>query len=83
VVVDADGLPVAGVPNAMSREMDFANRARRQRVQIPSRIPSVISRADIDIVDVAQNAATGMLCNVREEFPLWYGAGPLGKMTNR
>src|SRR5437764_7843030 len=56
VVVDQD-IRVFG--RVMAGEMDLADRRRRQRVEIGDRIEPEVCRADVDVVDVAEDAATG------------------------
>src|SRR5216117_1296134 len=69
VVVDADRAPVLEFAHLVTREVDLADALRRQGVQIAPRIEAVVAGAYEDVVDVAQDAASGALGECRDEFP--------------
>ena len=56
----------------MAGEMDLADRRRRQCVEIGDRVELEVGRADVDVVDVAEDAATGR-GRFRPEFRLGNG----------
>src|ERR1700751_4406605 len=57
VVVDQNVHVLRGV---MAGEVDFADRLYRQRFEIGDRVEPEIPRADVNIVDVAEDAAAGL-----------------------
>src|SRR5262249_16019479 len=65
VVVDQD-THVLG--NAMASEVDLADRLDRQCVEIGKRIEPEIPRADMDVVDVAEDAAAGSMGDFRHKL---------------
>ena len=67
VVVDQDIHILGG---AMAGKMDLADRCRRQRVEVGDRVEPEILRADVDVVDVAEDAATGSAGGFGQEFLL-------------
>ena len=70
VVVDQDIHVLGGV---MAGEMDLADRCRRQRVEIGDRVEPEVCRADVDVVDVAEDAAAGSAGGFGQEFRLGDG----------
>src|SRR5258708_7179970 len=69
MVVDADQAAVVELAQLMTREMNFADALRRQGTQIAPRIEAVVAGAHEDVVDVAQDAASGAPGERRDEFP--------------
>src|SRR5215472_1555244 len=59
VIVDAQRAAALELTNAVAGEVDLADRGRRQSGEVDRRVPAVVAGADIDVVDVAQDAATG------------------------
>ena len=53
----------------VARDVDLGNALRRDAVQIIERIETVISRGDVDVIDVEQNSAIGPLHDFREKLP--------------
>src|SRR5579875_3048393 len=56
VVVDTQPQTPFDLLHAVPREMDLADRRAWQRCEIGARIPAVLAGADVDVVDVAQDA---------------------------
>src|SRR5262249_48079096 len=56
--------------NAMAGEVDLADRLDRQCVEIGKRIEPEIPRADMDVVDVAEDAAAGSMGDFRHKLRL-------------
>src|SRR5216684_6895380 len=69
VVVDADRAPVLEVAHLVTREVDLADALCRQGAQIAPRIEAVVAGAHEDVVDVAQDAASGAPGERRDELP--------------
>src|SRR5579875_1414436 len=69
VVVDTQPQTPSDLWHAGPREMDLAERRAWQRCEIGARIPAVIAGADVDVVDVAQDAAAGAGGHRGEKFP--------------
>src|SRR3989449_11744204 len=69
VVVDADRASVLELAHLVTREVDLADALRRQGVQIAPRIEAVVAGTHEDVVDVAQDAASGAPGERRDEFP--------------
>src|SRR5438270_6596910 len=65
VVVDQDIQILGGV---MAGEMDLADCCRWQRVEIGDRVEPEVCCADIDVVDVAEDAAAGSAGGFGQEF---------------
>src|SRR6516165_10200344 len=59
VIIDAQRAAALELPDAVAGEVELADRGRRQGGEVSRRIPAVVAGADIDVVDVAQDAATG------------------------
>src|SRR5947209_4773438 len=74
VVVDQNVFDLGGV---MAGEVELTDRVRRQRIDIPGRVEPEISRADIDVVDLSQEAAAGSARGFGQEFHL--GDGGMAK----
>src|SRR6516164_4288206 len=68
VVVDQNVYVLRGV---MAGEVDLADRLDRQRVKIGDRVEPEIPRADVDVVDVAEDAAAGSTGDFAHELRLW------------
>ena len=56
--------------HAMTGEVDLADRRNRQCIEIGDRVEPEIPRADIKVVDVAQNPAAGSPGDFRDELRL-------------
>src|SRR6516164_3865327 len=69
VVVDAQHAAALELPDAVAGEVDLADRGRRQSGEISRRMPAVVAGADIDVVDVAEDAATGAASHRRKKLP--------------
>src|SRR5271166_2705651 len=67
VVVDQHVRILGGV---MAGQMNLADRSRRQRVEVSARVEREVSRADIDVVDVAEDAAAGSAGCFAQKFRL-------------
>ena len=70
VVIDAQHLVPSMSPNGCARQMDLADCVGRQRIEVSRCVPAVIAGTDVDVVDVAQDAAARALADVGQEFPL-------------
>ena len=77
VVVDQNVHVLGGV---MAGEVDLADRIDRQCVEIGDRVEPEIPRADIDVVDVAEDAATGSTGDFGDEFRLGDGRIPVAEV---
>src|SRR5215469_7904864 len=80
VVVDQD-THVLG--NAMAGEMDLADRLDRQCLKIGKRIEPEIPRADMDVVDVAEDAAAGSMGDFRHKLRLRNRGMPVAEVGGR
>src|SRR6516165_9114753 len=69
MVVDAQRAAALELPDAVAGEVDLADRGRRQGGEVDRRVPAVVAGADIDVVDVAQDAATGAASHRRKKLP--------------
>src|SRR6516164_4144524 len=54
----------------MTSQVKLLYRSRRYPIKVGARVEPVVHRADVEIVDVEQNAATGPVNERRQEFPL-------------
>src|SRR6516164_9468415 len=54
----------------MTSEMKLLHGACRHPVQVGERVESVVTRTDVEVVHIEQNAATGLTHERRQEFPL-------------
>ncbi len=70
VVVDQDIDVFGGV---MAGKMDLADCPDRQRIEIGDRVEPEIPSADVDVVDVAKDAAARPANDFGQEFRLGYG----------
>ena len=73
VVVDAKNLALVKLPHAVPGHVDLGYGRWRQSIEIGQPIPTMIAGADINIVDVAQNAASRAPRDLGEEFPFGEG----------
>ena len=64
------GVEQVGAAVARPGDMDLDDPRRRERIDIGSRIEAVIGRADMDVVDVQQQPAAGILGQPPEKLPL-------------
>src|SRR5215472_5131475 len=69
VIIDAQRAAALELPDAVAGEVELADRGRRQGGEVSRRIPAVVAGTDIDIVDVAQDAATSAVSYRREKLP--------------
>src|SRR5271169_1684577 len=67
VVIDQNVYVLRGV---MAGEVDLADRLDRRRVEIGDGVEPEIPRADMDVVDVAEDAAAGSTGDFGHEFRL-------------
>ena len=74
VVVDQNVHVFSGV---VARKMYLADRLRRQSVEVGDRVEREVSRADIDVIDVAEDAAAGSAGGFGQKFRL--GDGRMAK----
>src|SRR2546425_2485482 len=58
---------------AMSGEMNLANALCWQSCQVLCRVEAVVGGADVDIVDIEQDAAVGLLGDLCQKGPLRHG----------
>src|SRR5437870_4936059 len=56
VIVDAQRIPIIELPNRVPRQVNFTDGVRWQRREIRERVPAMIAAADVDVVDIAQDA---------------------------
>ena len=54
-------------------EMHFPDVGRRQRIDVVPGIETMVDRIHIDIVDIAQQAAAGLIGKTGEKFPFGNG----------
>src|SRR6266568_8789303 len=80
VVVDAQDAAVWKRPDGVTRKMDLPDDRRRQRGKIRRRVPTVVAGADIDVVDVAQDAAAGAAGDRGDELPFRDGRMAKGQV---
>ena len=60
---------------AVAGEVDLRDALRRHRREVGLRVPAVVGRADVDVVDVEQDAAVGAPRDLGEELGLGDRAG--------
>ena len=68
VGIDAD-LAVLNTSDRMARQVEFLDDGSRNSVQVAVGIESMIHGVDVDIVDVQQYCAAGLLCERSQKFP--------------
>src|SRR6266850_1264462 len=69
MVVDADQAAVVELAQPVAGEMNLPDARGGQRAQVAMRVEAVIRGAHEDVVDVAQDAASGAPGERRDEFP--------------
>ena len=74
VVVDQD---IGVLCGAVTGKMDLPDHVRRQGVQISDRVEPEVVRADVDVIDVAEDSAAGSAGGFGEELRL--GDGRMAK----
>src|SRR5262249_25455519 len=57
--------------DAVTGKVDLADRGGRQGSEIFRGLPAMVGCADINIVDIAQDPATGVQRDGGEKFPFW------------
>src|SRR5260370_32603847 len=69
MVVDANYLALVKLPDAVPGQVNLGNRLKRQSVKIGQCIPTVIAGTDINIIDVADDAAPRASRDLCKKFP--------------
>src|SRR5258707_4402760 len=80
VVVDQNAHILGDV---MAGEVDLADRIDRECLEVRERIELEIPRADVDVVDVAENAAAGSTGNRGQELRLGDRRIPVAEVGGR
>lgn len=83
VIVDKQGLAALDLLHGMAGEVDLSDRLRRQGVQVGHGVPAVVARADVDVVDIAEDAAPRALRHLGDEFPFGNGRVRVAKVARR
>src|SRR5947209_1822854 len=73
MIVDAQRHAAFETQNGMAGEVDLADRGGSKCRNVDQRIPTVIAGADVDVVDVAQDAAAGARGHRRQKLPFGNG----------
>src|SRR6266851_9149292 len=69
VIVDTQRAAILKLPDHMTCQVNLADGFDRQRREINGWVPVMVAAADVDVIDVAQDAATGPLGDRGDELP--------------